>query len=71
MKTYQFESVIPENGSIPLPATMKNLTHHRVKFIVIDLEPRQHDPVAQLDEITRRYSYLDEPDMTSMRKVRI
>ena len=63
MRTYQFESIIQENGSISLPATLRNLTHHRVKLILIDLEPRQQHPVDRLEAITQRYTHLDEPDI--------
>lgn len=63
MRTYQFESVVPDNGRISLPMTMKSLTHHRVKFIVIDLEEPQDDPCERLDALTRAYATLDEPDI--------
>lgn len=63
MRTYQFESVIPENGRISLPVTMKNLTHHRVKCILIDLEDRPQNPLDRLDALTRQYTALTEADL--------
>lgn len=63
MKTYQFESVIQDNGSIPLPSAMRNLKHHRVKLILIDLDQRQQNPVERLVDITQRYNTLDEADI--------
>jgi hypothetical protein len=63
MRTYQFESVVPDNGRISLPMTMKSLAHHRVKFIVIDLEEILNDPCERLDALTRAYTALDEPDI--------
>jgi hypothetical protein len=63
MKTYQFESIIQDNGSIPLPSAMRNLKHHRVKLILIDLEQREQNPVERLADITQRYTMLDEADI--------
>ena len=63
MRTYQFESVIPDNGRISLPATMKNLTHHRVKCILIDLEEQSQNPLDRLDALTRQYAALTEADI--------
>ena len=63
MRTYQFESVVPDNGRISLPMTLKSLTHHRVKFIVIDLEDAPENPLERLDALTRAYTALNEPDI--------
>ena len=63
MKTYQFDTMIKGNGTILLPEAMKTLYHHRVKLIVIDLEPLQPDPVSLFSSITQRYSMLQEPDI--------
>ncbi len=63
MRTYQFESVIPDNGRISLPMTMKNLTHHRVKCILIDLGDQPQNPLDRLDALTRQYTELNEADI--------
>ena len=63
MKTYQFESVIEDKGIIVLPENMRNLHHHRVKLILVDLETRQQNPVQRLADITKRYTTLDEQDI--------
>lgn len=64
MKTYQFESIIEENGTIVLPKEMKDLHKHRVRLILVDLETLQQNPVKLLEEITREYTQIvDEPDL--------
>ncbi len=63
MKTYQFESVVEENGVIVLPQAMKNLEKHRVKLTVVDLEPSPVNPCKLLTEITERYIAAEEEDL--------
>jgi hypothetical protein len=65
MKTYQFESIIEQNGTIELPQEIKvQLTQHRVKLTLIDLDALRKDPVALLKKITRHYTQIvDEPDL--------
>ncbi len=62
MKTYQFESIIEDNGVIVLPEDLKNLKKHRVKLIVVDLEPSDN-PLKMLDDITQRYAVVKEEDL--------
>jgi tRNA G46 methylase TrmB len=64
MKTYQFESIIDENGTIVLPTDMKALTHHRVRLTLVDLDTLQHNPVTLLQEMTQAYTQIvDEADL--------
>jgi hypothetical protein len=65
MKTYQFESIIEQNGTIELPQEIKaQLTQHRVKLTLIDLDTLRKDPVALLKKITHHYTQIvDEPDL--------
>jgi hypothetical protein len=63
MKTYQFESIIEEDGVIVLPKDMKDLKKHRVKLIVMDLEPLYDSPVNLLADITHKYAAVDEEDL--------
>jgi hypothetical protein len=63
MKTYQFESIIEENGIIVLPQYMRNLKKHRVKLTVVDLEPFHDRPVKLLTDITKKYAAVDEEDL--------
>jgi len=63
MKTYQFESTIQGNGTILLPTFLNNLRNRRVKCILIDPDQWQNNPVERLQEITRQYKSLDEPDI--------
>ncbi len=63
MKTYQFESIIEENGIIVLPQYMKKLKKHRVKLTVVDLEPFHDRPVKLLADITKKYAAVDEEDL--------
>lgn len=62
MKTYQFESIIEDNGVIVLPEDLKNLKKHRVKLIVVDLEPSEN-PLNMLNDITRKYAAISEEDL--------
>jgi hypothetical protein len=62
MKTYQFESIIEDNGVIALPEDLKNLKKHRVKLIVVDLEPSDN-PLNMLDKITQKYAAVSEEDL--------
>jgi hypothetical protein len=63
MKTYQFESVIPDNGWIALPVALKNLRHHRVKCILIDLDEPHQNALDRLETLTRQYTELTEADI--------
>ena len=64
MNTYQFESVIEDNGIIVLPEQMKPLHKHRVRLILIDLDTFPPDPVQQLTQITQKYlAITDEADL--------
>lgn len=62
MKTYQFESIIEDNGVIVLPEDLRNLKKHRVKLIVVDLEPSDN-PLNMLDDITKKYAAVREEDL--------
>jgi len=44
METYNFETVIGEDGIILLPDNMKKLRTHRVKFMLLDLGKSVSDP---------------------------
>ncbi len=64
MKTYQFESIIEENGTIVLPKEMKALKKHRVRLILVDLDTLRQNPVKLLQEITHEYTQIvDEADL--------
>lgn len=63
MKTYQFESVVDENGVIVLPKNMRKLLKHRVKLTVVDMEPMSGSPVRLLSGITQKYAAVDEEDL--------
>ncbi len=64
MKTYQFESVVDENGAIVLPGEMKALSKHRVRLTLVDLETSQQNPVKLLEDITNEYVQItDEADL--------
>jgi hypothetical protein len=63
MKSYQFESIIEENGVIVLPEDLRKLKKHRVKLIVVDLEPPYDSPLDTLSDITKKYSALNEEDL--------
>ncbi len=63
MNTYQFESIIEENGVIVLPKHMRKLKKHRVKLTVVDLEPFYDSPVDLLADITQKYAAVDEKDL--------
>jgi len=63
MKTYQLESTIGDDGVIVLPKYMKGLKRHRVKLIVVDLEPPFDSPVNLLADITQRYAAAAEEDL--------
>lgn len=63
MKTYQFESVIDENGAIVLPREIKRLQKHRVKLTIVDLEASYIDPVRMLANITDKYITINEDDL--------
>jgi hypothetical protein len=62
MKTYQFESIIEDNGVIVLPEDLRNLRKHRVKLIVVDLEPSDN-PLNMLNDITQKYAAISEEDL--------
>ncbi len=65
METYQFESLIEDNGTIVLPGEIKKKLHkHRVRLILVDLETLRQNPVKLLEEITQEYTRIvDEPDL--------
>jgi hypothetical protein len=63
MKTYQFESVIKENGIIILPNEISKLSNHRVKLILVDLDAFRASPPQVFSEITGQYAALDEEDL--------
>jgi len=64
MRTYQFESIIQDNGCIFLPEYMKDLKAHHVKLTLVDMEPISCDPVKILADITRKYNAItDEKDL--------
>jgi hypothetical protein len=63
MRTYQFESVIQDNGCIFLPGYMKKLKAHHVKLTLVDMEPVSDNPVNILADITRRYAAISEDDL--------
>ena len=63
MKTYQFESIIEEDGVIVLPKHMRTLMKHRVKLTVVDLEPFNDNPVNMLAGITKKYAAVNEEDL--------
>ena len=42
---------------------MQSLRSHRVKLILVDLEPVQRAPLAVLDEVTASYRNIQEKDL--------
>ena len=66
VKTYQLDSIIQENGVILLPKHLYPLQKHRVRLIVIDLEPSQLDSVSLLSEITQKYAAITDEDELSL-----
>lgn len=67
MKSYQFESIIEENGVIVLPEDLRKLKKHRVKLIVVDLEPSYDSPINMLANITKEYAAVNEEDLDIIR----
>ncbi|MCU0286430.1 MAG: hypothetical protein MUF15_08520 [Acidobacteria bacterium] len=63
MRTYQFESIIQDNGCIFLPEYMKKLKSHHVKLTLVDMEPENDNPVNILADIIRRYASINEDDL--------
>jgi len=63
MNSYQFESIIEENGVIVLPEDLRKLKKHRVKLIVVDLEPSYDSPLERLADITKKYATVNEEDL--------
>jgi hypothetical protein len=63
MKTYQFESIIQDNGCIILPRYMDRLKTHRVKLTLVDLEPDINNPLNILADITQKYTSIEEEDL--------
>ena len=45
-----------------LPEDLRNLKKHRVKLIVVDLEPSDN-PLNMLDDITKKYAAVKEEDL--------
>ncbi|GAK57618.1 hypothetical protein U27_04585 [Candidatus Vecturithrix granuli] len=69
IKTYQFDSIIQENGVIMLPKHMQPLQRHHVRLIVIDLEPSRFDSVTLLTEITQKYKMITEEQELSIDEI--
>ncbi len=69
VKTYQFDSTIQEDGVIMLPKSLYSLRKHHVRFIVIDLEPHQDDPVAWLEKITQEYAAITDEEGLSLDEI--
>lgn len=46
-----------------LPEELKKLQKHRVKLIVIDLEPSYDSPLDILSDITKKYAAVNEEDL--------
>ena len=63
MRTYQFDSIIQENGCIFLPKYMKKLKAHHVKLTLVDMEPVSKNPLNILTAITQKYADIDEEDL--------
>ncbi len=65
MRTYQFKSMIDENGIIVLPDEIKRLKKHRIKLIVLDLDSDREcmNTVDFLHSLTDRYSDIAENDL--------
>jgi len=71
METYNFETVIGEDGIILLPDYIKKLKTHRVKLILLDLGKSSRnvtteigDPGRQADEEDRLLGlFSDEPEL--------
>jgi hypothetical protein len=63
MNSYQFESIIEESGVIVLPEDLRKLKKHRVKLIVVDLEPSYNSPLERLADITKKYAAVNEEDL--------
>ena len=45
-----------------LPEDLRNLKKHRVKLIVVDLEPSDN-PLNMLNDITQKYAAVSEEDL--------
>jgi len=63
METYHFETKITRSGTITLPPHFKNLTQHRVRLTLVDLEPSHLEPTVMLSKITEAYCQTDESDL--------
>ncbi|GEM_PF-1310598 len=63
MGTYNFETVIREDGIIVLPDSMKNLKKRRVKFVLVDLEESYSGTADILSDITEQYNRIKEKDL--------
>jgi len=65
MKTYQFKSVVDENGLIALPDEIKSLKRHRIKIIITDLDSDKEcaNTIDFLNSVTDKYSNIEETDL--------
>lgn len=63
MQTYNFETVIREDGIIMLPDNMKNLKKRKVKFVLTDLEESYSGAADILSEIAEEYNRIREKDL--------
>ncbi|OQX27840.1 MAG: hypothetical protein BWK80_03155 [Desulfobacteraceae bacterium IS3] len=60
MRTYQFESVVDEKGTIMLPDEIRKLQKHRIRLIIVDLEAENFNPVDFLNSTTDNYTNIKE-----------
>ena len=63
IKTYHFETVINQNGTITLPPHLKDLNPHRVMLTLIDLKEPHSEATQILSQITEAYCQTDELDL--------
>jgi hypothetical protein len=65
MKTYQFKSIIDENGLIVLPDEIKRLKNHRIKLIVTDLDSDREctNTIDFLNSVTDKYLNIEENEL--------
>lgn len=65
MKTYQFKSIIDENGIIVLPDEIKRLKKHRIKLIVTDLDSDREctNTIDFLNSVINKYLNIEENEL--------
>lgn len=71
METYNFETVIGEDGIILLPDYIKKLKTHRVKLILLDLGKSALNTLSEIADSSRRPDeedrllglFSDEPEL--------